>query len=274
MTDQNVLDPTSSSASRRHGSNSYDDIEPLLLELANSAADTAEHTRLRAEILRRCLPLADHIARRYSGRGQYHDDLFQVASLGLIGSVDRYDPHRGTPFLAFAIPTMMGEVRRHFRDQSWALRVPRRTKEIQGRLGSAIEELSQRNARTPTAVEIAMELGVDLLEVTQAMIAANAYSCDSLESGFDENEDRHTASVADALGEIDSGYQLTDESLSVGPLLDRLPARDRHVLHLRFYRGMTQLEIAGTLGVSQMQVSRILSRTLTDLRHQALPEAE
>ncbi|WP_067686308.1 SigB/SigF/SigG family RNA polymerase sigma factor [Nocardia jejuensis] len=273
MTDQNTLTASRTNTHRRRGSDPYDGIEPSLVELATLSVGTPEHARLRSEILRRCLPLADHIARRYSGRGQYHDDLFQVASVGLIAAVDRFDPHRGTPFLGFAVPTMMGEVRRHFRDHAWAVRVPRRTKEIQASLSPAIERLCQRNSRMPTAVEIAVELEVDLLEVTRAMLAANAYDCHSLDTSARENDENYTPSAAAALGDVDPGYQLSEESITVGPLLDELTERERRVLHLRFYEGMTQHEIAEQLGVSQMQVSRILTKTLTDLRERALADA-
>lgn len=270
--------PTSTPATRRNraghgrGKDSYDGIEPILAELADLPSGSPERARLRADILRRCLPLAEHIARRYTGRGENYEDLFQVASLGLVAAVDRYDPARETPFLAFAVPTIMGEVRRHFRDFGWSVRVPRRTKEIQLMLAPAVERLCHRLSRMPTAMEIAVELGVDLLEVTQAMLAANAYTSDPLDTSTHDNENDYAPSAADMLGAEDPGYQLTDEALAVAPLLDELPDRERLVLHLRFFRGQTQIQIAERLGVSQMQVSRILTKTLTHLRESALPE--
>ncbi|WP_051066720.1 RNA polymerase sigma factor SigF [Nocardia brasiliensis] len=259
---------------RARGNDSYDGIEPVLAELADLPGGSPEYERLRAEILRRCLPLAEHIARRYTGRGENYDDLFQVASLGLVAAVDRYDPARATPFLAFAVPTIMGEVRRHFRDFGWSVRVPRRTKEIQLMLTPAVERLCHRLSRMPTALELAVELDVDLLEVTQAMLAANAYTSDPLDTSAHDSDNDYAPSAADLLGAEDPGYQLTDDALAIAPLLDELPARERLVLHLRFFRGQTQIQIAERLGVSQMQISRILTKTLTQLRESALPDGD
>ncbi|WP_234391017.1 RNA polymerase sigma factor SigF [Nocardia suismassiliense] len=259
---------------RRHGRNSYDGIEEWLTKLADLPPGSAEHSRMRTEIQHLCLPLADHIARRYSGRGQHYEDLYQVASLGLVAAIDRYDAARETPFLAFAVPTVLGEVRRHFRDHGWSVRVPRRTKEIQLALAPAIETLCHRLSRMPTAIEIAIELGVDLLEATQAMLAANAYTSDSLDTSAYDNDDEYAPSVANTLGTEDSGYRITEEALTLAPLLDELPPRERLVLHLRFFGDQTQAQIAERLGVSQMQVSRIISRTLAQLRERALPRED
>lgn len=271
MNDPKTRLSRSTRAARGHGRNSYDDIEPWLDKLAALPADCAERTLLREEILRRCLPLAQHIARRYCGRGESYDDLYQVASLGLIESVDRYSPERATSFLAYAVPTMLGEVRRYFRDRTWALRVPRRVKEIQQQLGPAIEVLCQRLARMPTAGEIAVQLEVDISDIIHAMIAANAYRTDPLDPPRAEDGGEAPSSIADFIGHEDPGYQLTDDSLAVGPLLDELPDRVREILRLRFFDCCTQAQIADRLGISQMQVSRILTRTLTELREQALP---
>ncbi|MFC9437386.1 RNA polymerase sigma factor SigF [Nocardia sp. NPDC057030] len=270
MTDHSSLVTHDARTARRRGPDSYDGIETSLATLADLAPGSPEHSRLREEIQRRCLPLADHIARRYTGRGEYYEDLYQVACLGLVAAIDRFDPARGTPFTAFAVPTIMGEVRRHFRDHGWAVRVPRRTKEIQLTLAPAIESLCHRLARMPTAVEIAIELGVDLLEVTQAMLAANAYTSDSLDTSAHDSDSDYAPSAADSFGAEDAGYQLTDEALTIAPLLDELPPRERLILHLRFFGGQTQSQIADRLGVSQMQISRILSRTLAHLRDSAL----
>ncbi|MFF2555232.1 SigB/SigF/SigG family RNA polymerase sigma factor [Nocardia sp. NPDC058058] len=272
MTSHGTITATTAQPPRRREHNSYNGIETALLELATLIERSGEYARLREEILKRCLPLADHIARRFTGRGEFYDDLFQVASLGLIASVDRYDPHRGTPFLGFAVPTIMGEVRRHFRDHGWAVRVPRRTQEIQQRLAAAIEAFSHRHARMPTALDIAVELGVDLLEVTQAMLAANAYRSDSLDTSSYESDGEVPPNVAAGLGDTDPGFQFVEDAITVAPLLEDLDSRERAVLHLRFYRGLTQVQIADHLGVSQMQVSRVLSKTLTELRERALDQ--
>ncbi|WP_280446914.1 SigB/SigF/SigG family RNA polymerase sigma factor [Nocardia brasiliensis] len=259
-------------AQRHRGKDSYDGIEPLLTQLADLDPGSREHACLREQIQRRCLPLADHIARRYTGRGENYADLYQVACVGLVAAIDRFDPTRRTPFTAFAIPTIMGEVRRYFRDYGWSVRVPRRTKEIQLTLAPAIEKLCHRLSRMPTAIEVAVELDIDLTEVTQAMLAANAYNNDPLDTSTHDNDSEYRLSTADTLGAEDPGYQLTDDALAITPLLDKLPPRDRLVLHLRFFRGQTQLQIAEQLGVSQMQISRILTRTLAQLREWALPD--
>ncbi|WP_026342984.1 RNA polymerase sigma factor SigF [Nocardia sp. BMG111209] len=252
---------------------SYDDIEPEFAALAALSDDDPRRATLRAAIIDRCLPLAEHIARRFAGRGETFDDLLQVASLGLVQAVDRFDQSRGSPFLAFAVPTIMGEVRRHFRDNTWAVRVPRRTKEIQGSLSGVIELLAQRLGRMPRAREIAAELDVDLTEVTQALIASNAYQTSSLEavSGSDGGENA-ALSLMEVLGETDGAYEHVDKFLAVRPLLAALPARERRVLTMRFFEYKTQSEIARELGVSQMQVSRILSRTLDELRDRVMRE--
>ncbi|MBF6203097.1 MULTISPECIES: RNA polymerase sigma factor SigF [Nocardia] len=253
----------------RRGTDSYDGIEPWLEKL--SAMDDSDPGRpqLREAIVRRCLPLAEHIARRFVGRGENYEDLYQIASVGLVLAVDRFDPARGPSFLSFAVPTIMGEVRRHFRDHSWAVRVPRRIKEIQLSIGPAVEKLSQRLQRMPTALEIAVELNIDLLEVTQALLAGNAYSTNSIDAVI-EDDDTGSAPIAETFGAEDPSYELTEEALAVAPLLAELPEREQRVLRMRFFEGRTQAQIAAVLGVSQMHISRVLSRTLADLRERAL----
>ncbi|MEV0707221.1 SigB/SigF/SigG family RNA polymerase sigma factor [Nocardia aurea] len=249
----------------------YDDIEPRLARLASIPPGDPERAVLREEIVRCCLPLADHIARRFTGRGETYDDLHQIASLGLVLAVDRFDPDRGSNFLAFAVPTIMGEVRRHFRDHTWAVRVPRRIKDLKLTLGPAVEALSQRLERPPTAVEIAVELDADLTEVTQALLAANAYRTDSLDSAAQTSDaEIHAAPVTETLGDDDPGYGLAEDALTVAPLLAELSDIDRAVLRLRFFEGQSQSRIAERLGVSQMHISRTLTRILADLRERAL----
>ncbi|MQY27506.1 RNA polymerase sigma factor SigF [Nocardia aurantia] len=249
---------------------SYDDIEPEFAALAALSPDDPRRETVRAGIIDRCLPLAEHIARRFAGRGETFDDLLQVASLGLVQAVDRFDASRGSPFLAFAVPTIMGEVRRHFRDNTWSVRVPRRTKEIQGSLSGVIEDLAQRLGRMPRAREIAAELDVDLTEVTQALIASNAYQTTSLEAVSGNDGENSPLSLMEVLGETDGSYEHIDKFLAVRPLLAALPARERRVLTMRFFEYKTQSEIAEELGVSQMQVSRILSKTLDGLRERVM----
>jgi RNA polymerase sigma-B factor len=245
----------------------YDDVGALFQQLATSTPGTARHTALRAELIGRCIPLADHIARKFSGRGEPFDDLTQVARVGLVHAVDRFDISRGSNFLSFAVPTIMGEVRRYFRDNTWAMRVPRRVKETHLRIGAAIDTLSQTLGRSPTAKEIAAELDVDPDEVTQAVIAGNAYqpsSIDAASLGRDTD-----ASLLDTLGEEESQFARVEEYVAIRPLLAGLPERERRILTMRFFESMTQTQIAQRIGISQMHVSRILAKTLARLREQS-----
>ncbi|MEC3952042.1 SigB/SigF/SigG family RNA polymerase sigma factor [Nocardia sp. CDC153] len=256
--------------SSEHAGDSYDNIEPRLLELAELPVGSDERERVREEIIARCLPLGDHIARRYAGRGVDAEDLAQIAAVGVILAVDRFDPSQGTPFLSFALPTIMGEVRRYFRDSTWAVRVPRRTKELQQRITPAIAELSQRLGRQPTAREMAAELKVDLAEVTQALIAGNCYHAESLDTPTVSHDDGSAApSPLDRYATVEPGYALVEDALAAAPGLASLPEREREILVMRFGEERTQAEIARAIGVSQMQVSRLLTRTLAELRSRA-----
>ncbi|MFE7799703.1 RNA polymerase sigma factor SigF [Nocardia sp. NPDC057440] len=253
----------------RSPGDSYDNVEPLFEKVAALASEDPRRETLREELIERCLPLAEHIARRFAGRGEAFDDLLQVARLGLVHATDRFDVDRGSSFLSFAVPTIMGEVRRHFRDNTWAVRVPRRVKEIQLTIGPAVEALAQRLGRIPKAREIAAALEVDLVEVTQALIAGNAYQSSSIDAlaGDDENA---PLPLLESLGAEESSYHLVEDFMAVKPLIAELPERERRVLIMRFFESKTQTQIAEYLGVSQMHVSRILSRTLKGLREQAL----
>ncbi|MFC8532138.1 SigB/SigF/SigG family RNA polymerase sigma factor [Nocardia sp. NPDC057227] len=249
---------------------SYENIEPWFEKLAALAPGDPSREAVRGEIIARCLPLASHIARRFSGRGESFDDLLQIARLGLVLAVDRFDVERGSSFLSFAVPTVMGEVRRHFRDHTWSLRVPRRLKEIQLRIGPAVEALSHSLGRLPTAREIAADLELDLAEVTQAMVASNAYQTNSIDAASNDDGENTPLALRDTLGREEPSYQLLEDAIAVRPLLAALPEREREVLVMRFFENRTQTQIAAHLGVSQMQVSRILTRTLAALRAQAL----
>ncbi|GGN68878.1 RNA polymerase sigma factor SigF [Nocardia rhizosphaerihabitans] len=242
----------------------YDDVSALFERLAATEPGSVAHAVARDALINRCIPLADHIARKFSGRGEPFDDLSQVARVGLVHAVDRFDLSRGSNFLSFAVPTIMGEVRRYFRDNTWAMRVPRRVKETHLRIGAAVDQLSQRLGRSPTAKEIAAELDVDPDEVTQAVIAGNAYqptSIDAASVGRDSD-----ASLLDTLGEEESQFDRVEEYIAVRPLLAGLPERERRILTMRFFESMTQTQIASQLGISQMHVSRILAKTLARLR--------
>ncbi|WP_067903402.1 SigB/SigF/SigG family RNA polymerase sigma factor [Nocardia vaccinii] len=255
----------------RHGPNSYDDIDAWFEKLAGCATDDQHREELRTEIIRLCLPLAEHIALRYTGRGESYEDLYQVAQLGLVLAVDRFDVARGTSFLSFAVPTIMGEVRRYFRDSTWATRVPRRLKDLQSLVGPATERLAQDLERMPNARELATELSADLVDVSQALVAGNAYRSSSLDEVVIDDDSDHNPEGA-RLGVEERCYELTEDAMAVRPFIADLPRRERRILVMRFFEYKTQTQIARTLNISQMQVSRILTRTLRQLREQAFPD--
>ncbi|SON60465.1 RNA polymerase sigma factor SigF [Mycobacterium simulans] len=247
--------------------NEYADVPDMFREMATFPADSPEVQRHRDKIVQRCLPLADHIARRFEGRGEPRDDLIQVARVGLVNAVVRYDVEAGSDFVSFAVPTIMGEVRRHFRDNSWSVKVPRRLKELHLRLGAATADLSQRLGRAPTATELAMELGMDRGEVVEGLVAGSSYNTLSIDSGGGSDDDDARA-IADTLGDVDAGLERIENREALRPLLEALPERERTVLILRFFEAMTQTQIAERVGISQMHVSRLLAKSLARLRDQ------
>ncbi|MGZ9827117.1 SigB/SigF/SigG family RNA polymerase sigma factor [Tsukamurella ocularis] len=236
-----------------------------ILRNARRSGGTPEATA-REEVISRCLPLAENLARRFAGRGEPHDDLVQVARLGLVHAVDRFDPEKGTDFLSFAVPTMLGGLRRHFRDTGWATRVPRRMQELHLRMNAAMADAAQDLGRTPTYRELAQRLDVGLDEIREAALAGNGYRARSIDQPIGDDE---RSTPVERIGEADPGFELVEEFASLRPAVERLDERERTVLALRFYRSMTQTEIAARLGISQMHVSRILSRALSRLRSYA-----
>jgi RNA polymerase sigma-B factor len=232
---------------------------------------SAAFTRQRDSIVERCLPLADHIARRFDGRGEPRDDLVQVARVGLVNAVIRFDVDAGSDFVSFAVPTIMGEVRRHFRDNSWSVKVPRRLKELHLRLGAATAELSQRLGRAPTPSELAAELEMDREEIVEGLVAGSSYNTLSIDGAGGGTEE--APAIADTLGDVDLNLDQIENRESLRPLLASLPERERQVLLLRFFESMTQTQIAERVGISQMHVSRLLRRTIEELQEQARPAA-
>jgi RNA polymerase sigma-B factor len=224
---------------------------------------------VREELTRRFLPLAEYLARRFAGRGESQDDLFQVASLGLLNAIDRFDLDRDVQFSTYAAVTMVGELKRHFRDKGWAVRVPRRLQEIGLRMNTVLPELSQELGRSPTVHELATRCQANEEEILEAMEASHAYATSSLDAPATEEG----AAPIEVLGLEDPSLALLEEWASLAPAVRDLPQRDRTVLYLRFFRGLTQSEIAREVGVSQMHVSRILSQTLRALREAVGPEA-
>jgi RNA polymerase sigma-B factor len=237
----------------------------MFRELAKLEPDSPEFRRYRDRIVERCLPLADHIARRFDGRGEARDDLVQVARVGLVNAVIRYDVDTGSDFVSFAVPTIMGEVRRHFRDNSWSVKVPRRLKELHLRLGAATAELSQKLGRAPTASELAAELEMDRQEVVEGLVAGSSYNTLSIDSG---GGDEKAPAIVDTLGDIDLSLVQIENREALRPLLAALPDRERAVLLLRFSESLTQTQIAERVGISQMHVSRLLAKSLARLRDQ------
>lgn len=241
----------------------YDEVRQSFFELRDLPEDSVEFDRLRSRIIERCLPLADHIARRYSGRGETHDDLVQVARVGLMYAIKRYDPDAGS-FLGFAVPTMMGEVKRHFRDFGWSVKVPRRLKEVYPQLGEAMNDVAQRLGRNATASELAAELGIDRYDVVETMIAAASFKTVSIDAA--PTVDGNTLAMAGRLGALDPGIRFIEDREALRAQLATLPDRLRQIVVMRFFESLTQDEIAERMGISQMHVSRLLSRALGRLR--------
>ncbi|MFJ4769089.1 RNA polymerase sigma factor SigF [Streptomyces uncialis] len=228
-----------------------------------------EYAELRNKLVRLHLPLVEHLARRFRNRGEPLDDLTQVATIGLIKSVDRFDPERGVEFSTYATPTVVGEIKRHFRDKGWAVRVPRRLQELRLSLTTATAELSQQHGRSPTVHELAEKLAISEEEVLEGLESANAYSTLSLDVPDTDDE---SPAVADTLGSEDEALEGVEYRESLKPLLEDLPPREKRILLLRFFGNMTQSQIAQEVGISQMHVSRLLARTLAQLREKLLVE--
>ena len=238
----------------------------MFRQLKALEAGSVAYRRQREVIIQLCLPLADHIARRYSGRGEPHDDLVQAARVGLVNAVNRFDVGYGADFVSFAVPTMMGEVRKHFRDYGWAVKVPRRIKDLQAQLSKARAELSQQLGRAPNASEIAEHLGVDREIVIEATIAGGSYS--TLSTDVEAGPEDQFKPVGETLGDVDPGLNRVLDVETARPLIAALPDQQRTVLTLRFFANMTQYQIAERMGYSQMHISRLLAKALNTLRSQ------
>ena len=253
------------SAPTRH--NGYEHLAPVFAECCRLPADDPRRAVLRAELIAGYRPVAQHIARKYVHRGESADDLEQVATIGLILAVDRFEPERGVDFLSFAVPTITGEVLRHFRDRSMAVRVPRRLRELQASIYDAAAELGQQLGRSPRPSEIATHLGVALEVVLEGLAAQGAGHCSSLdEPAWKDDGLGDEGRFAAVLGRPEPEFDLIEYRESLVPVLAALPERERDILLMRFFGGMTQTEIGRQVGISQMHVSRLLARTLATLR--------
>jgi RNA polymerase sigma-B factor len=237
----------------------------LFIELQAAEEGDPARQRARDSLVEAHLPLVEHLARRFRNRGEPYDDLVQVATIGLIKSVDRFDLGRGVEFSTYATPTIVGEIKRHFRDKGWAVRVPRRLQELRLSLASATSELSQKQGRAPTVGELALHLKISDEEVLEGLESANAYSTLSLDAG-DSGSDDEPMPVSETLGVEDEALVGVEYRESLKPMLEQLAPREKTILLLRFFKNMTQSEIAAEVGISQMHVSRLLARTLAQLR--------
>lgn len=255
-------------SARTKTDDSYDDVVEMFVTLHQLPAESHEYARQRERIVVRCLPLADHVASHFARRGEGHDDLVQVARLGLMNAIKRFDPDKGPSFIGFAVPTMMGEVRRYFRDHTWGMRVPRRLRELHVQISRASAELAQELGRAPTATELSRVLGVPHEEIVECLVAGDAYRLDSLDAPRGADDSGTPRLVSDSVGDLDPQIEHITNREALRVLLATLPDREREVLRMRFFESMTQSQIAEQIGVSQMQVSRILASTLRCLRDQ------
>jgi RNA polymerase sigma-B factor len=245
-------------------------LAPVFAEHAACASDDPRRTELRARLVVAHLPIARNIARRFARRGEPTEDLEQVATVGLMHAVDRFDPGRERDFLSYAVPTIMGEVRRHFRDVAWSVRTPRSVKDRYLAVGTATSRLSQRLGRAPTASEIAAHLAITREEVAEAVAAHGSYHPASLDQTLGEGDD---STLTNVLGIVDPEFDRVEVRSMVHALVASLPDRERRMLALRFVHEQTQAEIAEVLCISQMHVSRLLTRTLAQLRAQVEAQA-
>jgi RNA polymerase sigma-B factor len=264
--------PGSSGAHDRHDRD-FAELERLLTRFASLEPRDPRRPALRQELVSGYLPLARHIARTFANRGEPFEDLVQIATLGLILAVDRFDPRYGSGFLAFAVPTIRGEVQRHFRDRCWSLRVTRHLKDLHLAINAAISELSQVLGQAPRPSQIAQLLGISHAEVLEGLRVAAAYRAGSLDAAPSRDPEGE-ATLAEQIGEPDPAFELVEDKHALGPLLEELPERERAILMMRFYANMTQTQIAARLGLSQMHVSRLLSATLARLRRRLLDEEQ
>ena len=227
-------------------------------------ASESERSSAREALVHLHLALVEHCARRFRNRGEPFEDLVQVGTIGLIKSVDRFDTERGVEFSTYATPTIIGEIKRYFRDKGWAIRVPRRLQELRMQISASTAELTQSLGRSPTPREIAEAIGCSVEEIIEGMESSNAYATLSLDATDDSDDGGQ--SMLDSIGIDDEALEQVEIRESVKPLLESLPPREKKILLLRFFKNMTQSEIAAEIGVSQMHVSRLLSRTLEQLR--------
>ena len=236
-----------------------------LFESYQAATTEEEKLSHRERLVEQFIGLVEFLARRFRNRGEPLEDLVQVGTIGLLKAIDRFDLERGVEFSTYATPTIVGELKRHFRDKGWAVRVPRRLQELHLELSKVVGHLGHDLGRSPTIAEIAQAASISEEEVLEGLEIAQAYNFTSLDAPIDTGDGGST-SFADQLGEDDEHLENLEYRASLAPEMAKLPERDRTILYLRFFKGLTQSEIADRLGISQMHVSRLLNRTLSTLR--------
>jgi RNA polymerase sigma-B factor len=236
----------------------------LLTLLADLPAGSPDRARARERLVEMYLPLAEHLARRFRHRGEMLDDLVQVASLALLKSIDGFDPNRGAAFTSYAIPMIVGELKRHFRDKGWDVRVPRRLQELRLEISKVSGDLAQKLGRSPTVADLAAHLQVTEEEIIEALDCSQAYRALSLHAPVTSEESG--VELMDLLGGADPGLETVENRAALRPLLARLPEREQKIIAMRFFGNMTQSQIANEIGISQMHVSRLLAHALSVLR--------
>lgn len=247
------------------------DATELLRTLAALPASHPSRPSMRKQAIEAWIPLAQHLAHRFSGRGEPVDDLIQTATVGLIKAVDKFDPGRGVEFAAYAVPTIVGEIKRHFRDRTWDVRVPRRLQELRLVIGDAAGTLAQQLGRSPTVADLAAHLKMTEEEVIEGLEGARAYHAVSLQTPAPTG-DRGTE-LGDLLGEEDGELELAELRVALAPAMAALNEREQRIVLMRFYGNMTQSQIAERIGISQMHVSRLLARALDTLHGELGGEA-
>jgi RNA polymerase sigma-B factor len=224
----------------------------------------------REQLIEQYMSLVRSLARRYSYRGEQLDDLVQIGSIGLIKAIDRFDINRGVELTTYATPNIIGEIKRHFRDRGWAVRVPRGLQELNVQLSKLVEQLTVQLGHSPTIPELAKAAGVEEEEVLEALESGRAYSSLSLSSGGGTTEDGEELDPLESLGSIEPEYELSEHRAVLAPGFKVLDDRERAILHLRFFEGLTQSQIAQQVGISQMHVSRLIRRALEKIRDEVV----
>ncbi|WP_410810064.1 SigB/SigF/SigG family RNA polymerase sigma factor [Micromonospora sp. 067-2] len=255
---------TATSVSPRSSAQRTARADELMAELAATPVDDPRRSALRERTIEAWLPLARHLARRYAGRGASDEDLTQTAAVGLIKAVDHFDASRGVDFSGYAIPTIIGEIKRYFRDRTWAVRVPRRLQELRLSISAANSSLTHTLGRSPTVADIATYLDLSEEAILEGLEGARAYRATSLSTPTGADG---TMELGDTLGVTDHEFDVVEIRVALGPALATLPERERKILSLRFHGNLTQAQIADQIGVSQMHVSRLITRALATLRH-------